>query len=538
MPTFKLDDREIPFEPGQTIIEAARGAGIDIPHYCWHPGLSVAANCRMCLVEVGPPPGRKPMMLDVLREDPKTGEFVQAQKPKLQPACQMRVADGMDVKSESSHFVQEARSSVQEMLLLNHPVDCPICDQAGECRLQDYWLQHQATEKRMKDEPIHKPKAVVFGPNIVYDAERCIVCTRCVRFCEEVAKDPVLDIRERGNLNEVVVSPGRQLDNAYTLMTEYVCPVGALTATDFRFKARVWFLRSVRTVCQGCATGCNSFLDYDPRDSKVHRQRPRENLEVNQYWMCDEGVLDYRRIHENRIFDARVDGEDVPVDVALDKIAGLIKPIPGSRVALLLSAEHSVEDNYALLRLGAAVGSTGRFLSGRPSGEADDVLRHADKNPNRQGVLDLCLNPSGGVKPGDFAALGVAIAGGKFDYVLALGSQIESNDGLSALSTFQGLIDFGAHEGPLTRYARVGLPAATSAEGSGTFVNAKGIAQSSERAIRPLGAARPAWKLLSLLSERLGNPLGWEKLADLRRSLEGGDAKASSEAALSKGATP
>ncbi len=537
MPTFKLDDREIPFEPGQTVIEAARGAGVDIPHYCWHPGLSIAASCRMCLVEVGPPPGRKPMMLDVLQEDPKTGEFIQTKKPKLQPACQMRVAEGMDVKSESSEFVREARNSVQEFLLLNHPVDCPICDQAGECRLQDYWLQHDGAAKRMKDEPIHKPKAVVFGPNIVYDAERCIVCTRCVRFCEEIAKDPVLDVRERGNLNEIVVSPGGELNHPYTLMTEYLCPVGALTATDFRFKARVWFLRSARTVCQGCATGCNSYLDYDPRYSRVQRQRPRENADVNRYWMCDEGVLDYHRIHDNRVLEARISSDEVPVEAALDKIAGLLNPIPGSRVALLLSAEHSVEDNYALLRLGEAMGSTGRFLAGRPAGEADDILRHADKNPNRQGALDLCLNLCDGQEPGDFAALGAAITGGKFDYVLALGSQIESNEGLAALGTFEGLLDFGTHEGPLTRYARVGLPAATSAEASGTYVNAKGIAQASERAILPLGSSRPAWKLLSLLSDKLGKPLGWKKLADLRRALEGGDAKDTAEAALSTGAT-
>jgi NADH-quinone oxidoreductase subunit G len=264
MPTFSLDDQQIEFQPGDTIIQAAHRAGVDIPHYCWHPGLSVAANCRMCLVEVEPPPGRAPMMLDVLRYDADKGEYLPSKKPKLQPSCQMPVAEGMQVKSQTSEHVAEARGAVQEMLLLNHPVDCPICDQAGECRLQDYWLEHSGKKKRMKDEIIHMPKAVEFGPTIVYDAERCIVCTRCVRFCDEVVGDPVLDKRERGNLGEIVLSPGRQLDHAYTLMTEHVCPVGALTAKDFRFKARVWFLRSVRSVCQGCATGCNAYTDFDP----------------------------------------------------------------------------------------------------------------------------------------------------------------------------------------------------------------------------------------------------------------------------------
>ena len=292
MPTFKLDGQEIPFQEGDTIIRAAWRQGIEIPHYCWHPGLSVAANCRMCLVEVEPPPGRPALMLDVLAWDAERGEYVPQKKPKLQPACQLTAADGMVVKSQTSEHVKRARSAVQELLLLNHPVDCPICDQSGECRLQDYWLSHGAKKKRMQDEPVHKPKAVSFGPTIVYDAERCIVCTRCVRFCEEVAQDPVLDKRERGNLSEIVLAPGRQLDHAYTLMTEYVCPVGALTAKDFRFKARVWFLRSARSVCVGCATGCNSYTDFDPRNQTVYRYRPRDNEKVNKYWMCDEGMLD------------------------------------------------------------------------------------------------------------------------------------------------------------------------------------------------------------------------------------------------------
>ena len=171
MPTFKIDGREIPFESGDTIIRAAHKAGIDIPHYCWHPGLSVAANCRMCLVEVAPPPGRPAMSLDILRWDVEKQHYVPAHKPKLQPACQMTCAPGMEVLSESSPNVAEARSAVQELLLLNHPVDCPICDQAGECRLQDYWLEHQRTGKRMKQELVHKSKAVSFGPTIVYDTD-------------------------------------------------------------------------------------------------------------------------------------------------------------------------------------------------------------------------------------------------------------------------------------------------------------------------------------------------------------------------------
>ncbi|MEY4579923.1 MAG: hypothetical protein RL701_4626, partial [Pseudomonadota bacterium] len=296
MPTFKLDGREIAFEPGETIMRAAWRHGTEIPHYCWHPGLSIAANCRMCLVEIK---AERPMLMPTLKWDPTLNEYVPSDKPKLTPACQAVAIAGQEVFSKSPEALN-AQAHVQEFLLLNHPVDCPICDQAGECKLQDYWLTNQGKAKRKRTEPVHKPKAVRFGPTIVYDAERCVMCTRCVRFCDEVAGDHVLDMRERGNKNEITVSPGRELDHRYTLMTEHVCPVGALTSRDFRFKARVWFLRTAKGVCNGCATGCNDHVDFDPRHNRVYRIRPRDNAEVNKFWMCDDGMLSYHAIHENR----------------------------------------------------------------------------------------------------------------------------------------------------------------------------------------------------------------------------------------------
>jgi NADH-quinone oxidoreductase subunit G len=533
MPTFKIDGREIPFEKGETVIQAAHRAGIDIPHYCWHPGLSIAANCRMCLVEVAPPPGRPAMMLNVLSYDPETGEYVDQQKPKLQPACQQMVSEGLDIRSESSKHVAKARSAVQEFLLLNHPVDCPICDQAGECRLQDYWLEHQHAPKRMHDEPVHKPKAQVFGPTIVYDAERCIVCTRCVRFCEEVAQDPVLSVRERGNVNEIVVSPGRELDHDYTLMTEHVCPVGALTASDFRFKARVWFLRSTRSVCQGCATGCNAFLDYDPRDQAVYRHRPRENPEVNRYWMCDEGMLDYQRNADNRVTDARIGGELVQAGTALDRAAEVLRHADPSKVAVLLSAQHSLEDNFALLDLahnllwsGAArresLSASRVFSTGRPAGKGDQILRHTDKNSNTAGVAAL-LAP---VRAQNFAALSSAIDAGAVTHVLALGSDIDAGTSgadarVASLGRLQGLVLIGTWDGPLARAAHVVLPAASWAESDGLFMNAKGMVQESEQAVKPAGQARPAWKLAAALGLRLGVTIPWRTLEELRTALQG-----------------
>ena len=251
MPTFKLTDRRSKLKKGDTpIICAAQRVGVDIPHYCWHPGWSVAGELpdvpRGDHAASGAPGARA--------RRPRVGRRQRAttsiqKKPKLQPALPMAVTEGLEVKSASSPHVERARASVQELLLLNHPVDCPICDQAGECRLQDYWLEHQATSKRMKDEPVHKPKAVVFGPTIVYDAERCIVCTRCIRFSDEVAKDPVLALRQRGNLNEITVAPGRQLDHPYTLMWEYREQTNGLALTctqDVKLQSAFWFLRKAR----------------------------------------------------------------------------------------------------------------------------------------------------------------------------------------------------------------------------------------------------------------------------------------------------
>ncbi|HVU01544.1 MAG TPA: 2Fe-2S iron-sulfur cluster-binding protein [Polyangiaceae bacterium] len=515
MPTFKLDNREIPFQPGDTIIRAAHRAGIDIPHYCWHPGLSVAANCRMCLVEVMPPPGRPALNLAVLAWDAEKQAYVDQKKPKLQPACQMTVTEGLDVRSDSSEHVERARSAVQELLLLNHPVDCPICDQAGECRLQDYWLEHQHAKKRMNDEPVHKPKAVVFGPTIVYDAERCIVCTRCVRFCDEVAKDPVLDVRQRGNLNEITVAPGRQLDHPYTLMTEYVCPVGALTATDFRFKARVWFLRSARTVCQGCATGCNAFLDYDPRNDTAYRHRPRENAAVNGYWMCDEGMLDYRRVHQYRVLKAKTGKEETTLSAALDRAADTLKGVSGENVAVVLSAQHSSEDNFAMARFARDVlGTTNVFLSGKPPGEGDSILRNADKNPNQRGMAGAAA----GLPAKPIQDLPGLLESGQVKTVVALGADARDVPPPSLVPS-SGLVVLATHAGTLTERATVLLPASSWAESDGTFVNAKGLAQESEQAFGPLGDSRPAWKLVAGLSVRLGKDLGFRKLADVRKAM-------------------
>ncbi len=516
MPSFKYDGREIPFEPGESIIKACERAGVEIPHYCWHPGLSAPANCRMCLVEILPPPNQRAMMLDILEWDAALGDYRPKKKPKLQPACQMQAVDGQEIKGETSDEVKNARAHVQEFLLLNHPVDCPICDQSGECKLQDYWLEHGRFKKRMTDEPIHKPKGVSFGPTIVYDGERCVMCTRCIRFMEEVAKDPVLEMRERGNLNEIFVAPGRQLEGKYTFMTEHVCPVGALTTKDFRFKARVWFLRTASSVCQGCATGCNTHLDYDPRYGKVLRLRPRDNEAVNKYWMCDDGMVTYKAAHDGRVTEAKVSGAQVSDGQALEEVRRRFEGVPHSAVAVVLSAQHSLEDNWAMVELAQTfLGTRALYWSGNANGYEDAILIHKDKNPNTLGVMQLAPNAK------TFGELIADLKAGRVTHVIALGGATpgKAEDDAANLADAT-LVTIAAHEGALAKAADVLLPACSWAEAAGTYVNAKGMRQPSDKAIEPQGASRPAWEQVARVGRAIGVEPSWTKLKEVRVAMK------------------
>ena len=515
MPSFKLNGREIPFTPGDTVIRAAWRQGIEIPHYCWHPGLSVAANCRMCLVEVT---SGRPMMMPILRFDAQKNDYVPATKPKLSPACQTAAAEGLEVSSESSE-VKKAQASVQELLLLNHPVDCPICDQAGECKLQDYYAEHQHAKKRKLTEPVHKPKGVRFGETIVYDAERCVMCTRCIRFTSEVAKDPVLDMRERGNRNEIVLAPGRTLDHKYTLMTEHVCPVGALTSRDFRFKARVWFLKTAPGVCTGCATGCTTHVDFDPRYGRIERLRPRDNAEVNQYWMCDDGMMTYKRQTEGRVVAGHLGRGDaraaVDVDDALDAAANALRDVPPGKLAVVLSAQHSTEDNLALAELAKALGAE-RYLTALGGWEGDTILRSADNNPNRAGAIIA----AGGALSATVQDLLEDVLAGEITAVLALGfASAETLDVLAPIAKLDAVVSLTSHIGALPAAASVVVPVASVPETHGSFVNGKGVAQSFRRAVPAPAGVEPAWQTVLALATRLGVTLPFASLKDVRAQL-------------------
>lgn len=517
MPTFKLDGRDISFEPGDTIIRAAWRQGIDIPHYCWHPGLSVAANCRMCLVEVK---AERPIAMPILKWDDAKQAYVPDTKPKLVPACQQAAAEGMEVCNSTSQYAQQAQHSTHEFLLLNHPVDCPICDQSGECKLQDYWYEHQGTLKRKRTEPVHKPKAVRFGPTIVYDAERCVMCTRCVRFCEEVVGDHVLDMRERGNKNEIVLSPGRELDHDYTLMTEHVCPVGSLTSRDFRFKARVWFLRSAPSVCHGCATGCNMHIDFDPRNQRIYRLRPRDNERVNRFWMCDDGMMTYKHFHEGRLLHATIRQEEALTNVtmqeALSTASEQLRGMDLSKIAVVLSAQHPTEDNFVLAALAEKHFKNGLvYLAALGGWRGDAILRDSDNNPNRAGAQQCASKP-----PGTLAQLAEDIKSGKVEGAIVLGWAAEPNEKvLEALSALRTLVNLTTHPGAFASSATVQIPVATHAEMYGSFVNAKGMTQHFKRAVPPPIGIEPAWLTLVNLAASMGFELNYTRFQDLNQAV-------------------
>src|SRR5262245_46773442 len=368
MPLVTIDGRQVEFQPGQTIIRAALAVGIEIPYYCWHPRLSVAANCRMCLVEV-------------------------EKAPKLLPACEAVCREGMVVQTKSQK-VLEARSSVMEFLLINHPIDCPICDQAGECKLQDYYMKHDKSGTRFDETKVPKKKAVTLGPTVVLDEERCINCTRCVRFMSEVRHNPQLGQFDRGDRAIIGVFPGQPLDDPYSANVADICPVGALTNLDFRFKCRSWFLTKTDSICPGCARGCNIHADH--YQNELQRLRPRDNDHVNQSWMCDAGRDSYKRVHdkETQIKEPHllVDGKHQPItwEQAKSKLAEMLGSFVGQTdgtLGLALSSQLTTEGVAAFVELAEQVLQVDTYaILGLPDWPGDDFLRASDQNPNRGGA--------------------------------------------------------------------------------------------------------------------------------------------------------
>jgi NADH-quinone oxidoreductase subunit G len=480
--TATIDGKEVVVKPGTTVIEAAKSVGIDIPFYCYHKRLSIAANCRMCLVEMSNAP-----------------------MGKLMPGCQMPVGEGVTVKTDTPR-VRDQQRAVLEFLLLNHPVDCSICDQAGECKLQDYYMKFDRQPSRLDMPKVRKGKRVVLGPSVVIDQERCILCTRCVRFMREVAKAPQLGVAERGNESFITTFPGQPLDSKYSGNVVDICPVGALTSTDFRFRGRVWFMSSARSVCTGCARGCDTFLDY--LNDVTYRYRPRENDAVNQEWMCDDGRLTYKPLNQGRVLAARegrgAQGAQVAQPAAVASAArALEKHARAGTLGVLLSPQASLEDLLAAAAVAKEVlGAKEVFVGGRADGWQDDFLRKADQNPNRKG-LELVAQAYGlAVRP--VVELGAAVAAGNVRGVWAVGAETPDAVVAAKITAAEDLVVQAYNEGPLAAAATVLLPAAPHSEMDGTFVNFEGRAQRFELAYFPRGDARPHWALAAEIGAALG----------------------------------
>jgi len=479
MVTAVIDGREVVVKPGTTVIEAATAMGIDIPYYCWHQRLSIAANCRMCLVEMSNAPGGK-----------------------LMPSCQAPLSEGVTVKTDTPKVKDQQRATL-ELLLLNHPVDCSICDQAGECKLQDYYVQYDAKPSRLDIPKNEKGKRIELGPTVNLDQERCILCTRCVRFMREVAKNPQLGVARRGTRSMITAFPGRPLDDKYAGNVVDLCPVGALTSRDFRFRGRVWFMSSARSVCTGCSRGCNVSLDY--LGTTAYRLRPRENAAVNQEWMCDDGRLTYKPLNAGRVLQARTGrgagGKAATRAEAVAAAAAAIQEAKGA-LGVLLSPAASLEDLLAACHAAKALGLAEVFAGGLPDGWSDQFLRQADQNPNRKG-LELAAQACGlAVKPA--AELAKLVRAGKVKAVWAVGTELPDAATAEALAGAAALVVQAVNEGPLAAAATVLLPAATHAEADGTFVNFEGRPQRFEGAWLPRGDAQPHLALVAEVARAAG----------------------------------
>ena len=463
MPTFILNNKEIEFKPGQTIIEVAKQNGISIPHFCWHPKLSISGNCRVCLVEV-------------------------EKLPKLAIACSTIVTEGMVVHSESEKTL-EARNAVMEFLLINHPLDCPICDEAGECKLQDYAYKHSPGESRYVEEKTHKDKRVPLGPRVMFDGDRCISCSRCIRFCDEIAGKPELTFIKRGNNVTISTFPGKQMENKYSMNTIDICPVGALTSRDFRFQARVWDLSSNPSICMGCSRGCNT--DVWVRNNEIKRLTPRFNEEVNSYWMCDDGRLNtFKFVNEDTRVDGphkRKDGQLVNIgwDEALSNCASELKNISNKQIAFIGSAFASCEDNYLFSKFAKEVIGTKNIDFIRHTDEkfGDDLLRKNDITPNTMGAELVGVTPKQ-----DGMNLSSIIKGIENSKIKALFVMEEdlltANPELeNSISNLDLLIVISSNFNKTTQFADFVFPAATFAEKNGTYVNFEGRVQRIKPAI-------------------------------------------------------
>ncbi|MGE0455201.1 MAG: 2Fe-2S iron-sulfur cluster-binding protein [Vicinamibacteria bacterium] len=492
MPKCTIDGREIEVAPGTNALKAALDNGIHIQHFCWHPDLPVDGNCRTCMIEV-------------------------EKMPKLQIACNTVISEGMVIRT-SSEKATEAQRTALEFLLRNHPIDCPVCDQAGECYLQDNYMKYGLYEAKVEiEEKVNKRKVVDLGP-IVLDAERCVLCSRCLRFESHVTGTNLLEFQNRGGHTQIASFENRPITHGYAGNLADVCPVGALLSRDFRFKMRVWFLEETESVCPGCSTGCNLYVDH--RDGEAQRFRARRNAEVNKSWLCDIGRGLYRELSSSRLGSARLKNGEW-TKMALDPAVGAVSERlrdAGTATAFVASPQASNEDLFAFRKLAEAAGGKLDFRVGNPQDRLrvreDEVLRRADHNPNTQGCLDLGLGRDG------VAALLDACRKGAVKALVLQGPELlKLPEAADAIAKVEFVTVMATHEGPELEQADAVLPAAAFAEYEGTFTNYQRRVQRFRRAFAAQGDAQPRFEIAGALLRGLGKPLPAANARDFFRLL-------------------
>ena len=499
MVNVQIDGVWLQFPKGTRVIEACSQASKFIPRYCYHPKLSSPGNCRMCLIELGTPkmtPDRKP----VLGAD---GKPEIAWIPRPQISCAQDVSEGMGIRTDSP-MVQECRKGVMEFLLINHPLDCPICDQAGECRLQEFSVEYGQAESRFLEHKVKKAKNVELGPRVTLDGERCILCTRCIRFMKEVADDDVLGIVDRGSFNTIACHPDRILDNNYSLNTVDICPVGALTSSDFRFKMRVWFLKETKTIDVNCATGSN--LTIGSRENVIYRITPRENNDVNGNWLPDSHRLNFKYVNdERRLQQPTVKGQPVDWRTAIAIAGEILKSKSSDQLWLVASGRSTNEELFLASRLAEALEIQKQHDIVPRNGAADGLLVAADRNPNTAGAKLLGITTS---KPGGrFKKLVEGVRGGTIKVVITLGEDL-TKTGLTEddLAKLEAIIALDLLPNQTTPHATVLFPASAWCEKRGSMINLKGRLQRLNRAVQPPGEARDDWEILRDLLGAVAGP--------------------------------
>ncbi len=518
MALIKLNDLEVEVEDGTNVVEAAREHGFEVPHYCYHPGLSRPANCRMCLVEpYGPIPGAPPGTIGPARQL-ATGCTVSIRT--APPERKLEEKYDFIVYTESPRVIK-AREDILEFLLVHHPLDCPVCDQAGECDLQDFSYRHGHDKSRYLEVKNVPPKKDL-GPDVLLYSTRCIVCTRCIRFCEEVSGSGELGLINRGSHDEIDIprshegTPIQLLDNKLAGNVVDICPVGALISKDFLFKSRPWFMEKANSVCTGCSVGCNVTVEY--KTDGLYRIKPRFHGDINQHWMCDDGRLGYHYVNSDdrlQLPQKRVDDELVTTQWAdaLTLITENISEVEATDIVVIGSAQGTNEDNYVLQQFAHDVLETTQLgLFGQLQGEEHKFPQftiEADKNPNTAGARTILGSANGNVVlEGD--ALWEKVANAKVVYLVSGCPERPLQDAeKDALEKVDFLIVQDVLPSEVTQLADVVLPGTTFAEKDGTFTNSTGWVQRIRKTIDPPGEAQVDWEITQQIAKRLGGEIDY-----------------------------